>query len=337
MNVQTILISRTDSIGDVILTLPLAGYLKQRIPDCRIIFLGREYTRPVVACCTHIDRFLLKEDFLRMNSAADFGDLLPDVILHVFPNRDIARKAKKLKIPLRIGTSHRLYHWFTCNRLPNLGRKNSDWHESLLNIKLSESLGIQTPENEDRLFECYGFNTPDCALPAELTARDGRCRIILHPKSQGSAREYPLEHYARLINMLPEKDYRIFISGTEAEGRVLKPLYQLLKRPVEDITGTMSLTEFIHFISTCDALCAASTGPLHIAAALGIHALGIYVPLRPVYPSRWKPLGLHTKVFVKSGSCVSCSDMSVCECIRSIQPEEIANYLRQIHSSMSPE
>lgn len=333
MKPLTILISRSDSIGDVLLTLPLTGFLKQMLPECRIIFLGREYTKPVVECCSHVDAFILKEDFLKMTTAEDFGINFPDVILHVFPNREIARKARELQIPVRIGTSHRLYHWLTCNRLPNLGRKNSDLHESVLNIRLSESLGLSATTSEENLYRYYGFSAPGAELPVNLSERDGRKRIIIHPKSQGSAREYPQENFARLINLLPEEEYRIFISGTESEGNQLAQLRSGLHRPVDDLTGKLTLKEFIQFISTCDVLCAASTGPLHIAAALGKHALGLYVPLRPVHPGRWKPIGEHCKVFVTDRNCSNCVNPIRCECIRSIQPDEIAAYIRHLRFS----
>jgi ADP-heptose:LPS heptosyltransferase len=38
-------------------------------------------------------------------------------------------------------------------------------------------------------------------------------------------------------------------------------------------------------------LVAASTGPLHIASAVGIHAIGLYPSKRPMHPGRWMPLG----------------------------------------------
>ena len=50
-----ILISRTDSIGDVILTLPMAGLIKKNYPDSVIFFLGRTYTKETIALSKHID------------------------------------------------------------------------------------------------------------------------------------------------------------------------------------------------------------------------------------------------------------------------------------------
>jgi heptosyltransferase-3 len=50
-----ILISRTDSIGDVILSLPMAGILKNKFPNATISFLGKNYTRDIINACTHIE------------------------------------------------------------------------------------------------------------------------------------------------------------------------------------------------------------------------------------------------------------------------------------------
>jgi heptosyltransferase-3 len=51
------------------------------------------------------------------------------------------------------------------------------------------------------------------------------------------------------------------------------------------------LDELIAFIFNADGLLASGTGPLHLAAASGIHALGLFPPSRPIHPGRWAPLG----------------------------------------------
>ena len=44
--------------------------------------------------------------------------------------------------------------------------------------------------------------------------------LILHPKSKGSAREWPLEKYTELIEILPKDKFKIFVTGTERRGRI---------------------------------------------------------------------------------------------------------------------
>ena len=58
LSIQRILISRTDSIGDVVLTLPLCVWLKKQFPNVYIIFLGRTYTEPVISCLPEVDEIV---------------------------------------------------------------------------------------------------------------------------------------------------------------------------------------------------------------------------------------------------------------------------------------
>ena len=144
---KRIIISRTDNLGDVILTLPMAGILKQELPGCYIIFLGKKYTEPIIDACEFVDEFADWNELSSIQHPASsiiaFKALKADIILHVFPNKEIQKAAKKAKIPLRIGTSHRWYSWLYCNKLVHYSRKNSDLHESQLNLKLLEPLGIR--------------------------------------------------------------------------------------------------------------------------------------------------------------------------------------------------
>jgi len=144
-------ISRTDSIGDVILSLPMAHVLKLNFPDSTISFLGRSYTREIINSCTNIDHFLDWDIINKENCWKSFKKLNIDVFIHVFPVKEIASAVHKAKIPIRIGTSHRIYHLITCNKLINLGRKNSKLHEAQLNLKMLESLNINTDHTFDIL------------------------------------------------------------------------------------------------------------------------------------------------------------------------------------------
>jgi heptosyltransferase-3 len=317
---SNILISRTDSIGDAMLTLPVAGALKKHFPGIKIGFLGKAYTRPVIEACTHVDAFIEVGDFLK--GPVKIGGEEPQVILHVFPVYTIALRARELGIPLRIGTTNRLYHWTTCNRLVKLGRKNSQLHEAQLNLKLLAPFGIPVDLTLEEIAPLYGLRPTEPLAPAlSGMLREDAYKLILHPKSQGHAREWPLDYFICLIRQLDPDRYQIFISGTPKERESLQPLFDAVGDRVTDTTGMMTLPQFIAFIDACDGLVANSTGPLHIAAALGKDALGLYSPLRPIHPGRWAPIGPHAKAFVLDKDCTDCKgNRAACTCIRSIQP-----------------
>lgn len=325
---SNIIISRTDSIGDVILTLPLAAVIKQHYPSIKIAFLGKKYTQPIIECCEYIDEFIEVEDFLK--NKITIGGTAPEAILHVFPVKEIASRAKKLSIPLRIGTTNRLYHWLSCNQLIRLSRKNSLLHEAQLNLKLLSALGIQQVFSLKDIVPLFGFSRIQPLDEAfKSFIHPTKFNLILHPKSQGSAREWGLPNFIKLIETLDPSKYHLLISGTEKERSLLEPLFEACKDRVTDITGKMNLSQFIAFINHCDGLVANSTGPLHIAAILGKNVFGLYPPIRPMHPGRWAPIGSHATILVFDKSCNDCRKKPIaCHCIQDISPIELANTIQ---------
>ncbi|MFN8115890.1 MAG: glycosyltransferase family 9 protein [Bacteroidia bacterium] len=325
-----IIISRTDSIGDVVLTLPMAGIIKQFLPQSRIIFLGRNYTKDVITLSEHVDEFVSYDDILKLNSSEQietFKKLNATHIIHVFPVKEIAHLAKKAGIKNRIGTTNRLWHWFTCNVKISLSRKNSDLHEAQLNTKLLTPFGITKEFSLEELVSAYGFTKIPVLEKTYLDVIDKtRTTIILHPKSKGSAREWGLDNFSNLVTQLDKTKHQIFISGTAQEGELVKDL--ITKHPEAiDLTGKLSLQQFIAFINQCDVLIAASTGPLHIAAALGKNAIGLFAPMRPIHPGRWKPIGKQANYLVLNKDCSDCRKTMNCHCIREIKIKEVINLI----------
>jgi ADP-heptose:LPS heptosyltransferase len=324
---RRILISRTDAIGDVMLTLPMATILKQQLPDVQIGFLGKSYTRPVIECCSAVDFFVDADDFL----AEPVKDIRKawDAIIHVYPRKDIALKAWLAGIPTRIGTYSRPYHWLTCNKLIKLKRRQSDLHEAQLNIRLLRPFGIKKDYTTGELASLYSFDRIP-PLPADLNSlfQPGKTYVILHPKSQGSAREWGLDHFASLVRQLPGEQFQVFISGTAKEAAALRPLFEAVGDAATNITGRMNLSGFIAFIARCDALVAASTGPLHIAAALGKQAIGIYPPIRPMHAGRWGPVGPRAAALHLVKKCSDCRNSpEACGCIRDVAAAEVAGLI----------
>ena len=328
LDIQRIIISRTDSIGDVILTLPMCAWLKTRFPSCTLIFLGKAYTKPVVDCYSAVDEFVDWQEIEALPSAAKvarLAELKADAIVHVFPVKEIASLAKKAKIPMRIGTSHRGFHLLTCNQRVNFTRKHSNLHEAQLNFELLRPLGLNDIPSLKDVKE-YGslFKPVSVDLPQEVNAlvNDSSKTVILHPKSQGSALEWPLERYMVLASFLANEGTRVLFTGTQNEGDQFRAFIPSHERIV-DLTGKLSLSEFIVLISKVDALVACSTGPLHIAGVLGTHTVGLYSPRKPIHPGRWQPIGKHINILVYNEDCPQCKKGKKCLCVQEISVEQV--------------
>ncbi|GGG29393.1 glycosyltransferase family 9 protein [Hymenobacter glacieicola] len=337
---STFLLSRTDAIGDVVLTLPVAGRLKQLFPSCRVVLLGRTYTQAIAEACPWIDDFLNFDELLKLPAPEQVAALRAqqaDAILHVFPNKQLARLARQAQISVRIGTRNRWFHWLTCNRRVALSRKNSPLHEAQLNLQLLEPLLttaalLPLPEvaNLVRLVPAVALKP---ALRELLSARHaGQLNVILHPRSRGSAREWGLAHFGTLARLLHQAGHRVFVTGTATEGEELRAwLTEHRAFLAAELTGQLSLPELLAFIGASDGLVAGSTGPLHVAAALGRHALGLYPPIRPMHPGRWAPLGQHAEYLVfNRPDCQACrTQPAACSCIKALEPTEALARIQQ--------
>lgn len=316
---------RTDSIGDVVLTLPMSGFLKEQFPGVKITFIGKSYTQAVVACCLSVDEFIDWNEIEKLDSKEQIAFIKQkkiDTAIHVFPVKSIQQLFKKAKVKNRIATSHRWYSWLYCNYKVNFDRKKSDLHESQLNFKLLQPLGVNLTPSLEQLHSWLNWKIK---AHSSITVNPEKKNIIIHPKSKGSAREWRLDNFSKLINELQGNDFHFYITGTAEEEKLMNDFIIEHKnnKQVSNLCGQLKLDEFIHFISQCDVLVAASTGPLHLAAVSGIVAIGIYPPIRPMHPGRWRPLGENVYIKVNSKACNDCKKSSVCSCISSISPLEI--------------
>ena len=322
---KSVLICRTDSIGDVILTLPMAGAIKAQYPACQVGFVGRKYTEAVIKSSRFVDHFFDKDALIDDPTLLD--DLSPEIIIYAYPEKHLA-KALHRKAPLRIGTSHRWFHWLYANKRISFSRRKSNLHEAQLNFKLFQPLGISDEISIEQIPNLYGMRAAEHDFEGLIYPNE--ISIILHPKSQGSAMEWPLHHYLELAEQLPDH-YQVFVSGTAHEAEMVKAVCpELLESEnVTDVMGRFSLQEYVRFIGNADGLIACSTGPLHIASAMGKLALGIYPPYRPIHPGRWRPIGENACVLTAKGDELAPRHLWNQDCLGSITPHQVAEKLQQ--------
>lgn len=296
-NINHFLINRIDNIGDVILTLPVCIYLKLLYPDIIITILARSYTKPVIDACPAIDHFIDYEQLILLPEKEQIADIKKrniDVILHTFNKTTIAKLAKQAGIPIRIGNTSKNSHFIYCNKLIRLSRGNSHLHEAQQMFLFLQPLGLPHIPTIGTIANYYkDFYKPKDVLTPELASnlKPDKFNLIVHTMSNGHGREWEMDKYAELIKQLPLDKYNVLITGSDKEAKVLNKWVKDLPAGVINMSGKMTLPEFMSFICKADGLLASGTGPLHMAAASGIHALGLFPVSKSINALRWAPLG----------------------------------------------
>lgn len=335
-NLHRFLIAQPNNLGDVVCCLPIAGAIKQAWPQAQVFFAARPYAKALIKASAHIDGYL-DSDLVRSNQHL-MRELRADVFINPSREQALAASAKRAHIPIRIGNLRRLNTLNYCNQFVYFGRDRSGLHEVQLNLKELSALRIKTDFSADQIHALYGLTKlRPLSLASSSVLEDSRFKLIFHVKSNGNSREWPIEHFYALAKILPEAQFKIFVTGVAQDGDWIRQRCpQLLMLPhVTDMTGRIDLEEFISFIAGADGLLAASTGPLHIAAALGKYALGVYPPRAGKEPVRWGPMGLRAECLTLEKGCVpgpeTCAknalDGGPCACMFKILPEQVAERL----------
>ena len=124
-----------------------------------------------------------------------------------------------------------------------------------------------------------------------------------HVFAKRQGRTYPVEKWIELGNKIQEKyDGTILITGVKVDEEILKPLEQI-KNSVSFVSK-LSLDENSALIKNSDILISGDSGPLHIASALGVKALGLFGSM-PI--ERTGPCGENCSVVVSPMECAPCN------------------------------
>jgi len=317
-----ILICRNDALGDTILALPCCGIIKQYYPDVEISFLGRNYTKDIIGLCEHIDHFVnFDEAFgLEDNTLRDFFQQQHiDTAIHLRAEQNTAQFIQRTGIKYRVGNLHYSKHLKTCNRFVSFGKSKSGLNEAQLDIKMLGAIGIKDVPSRSELPNYYGIRKKPCLDDKwKPFLSKEKMNIVIHPMMTGHEREWGTDNFSKLINLLGTTDYHFIITGSKEENKVLQPWLSSLDNNIVDLTGKLSLTELLALIAHADGLVGGSTGPTHIAGAMGIHVLGLYTNRATQDAGRWGPIG-------RLAETLSCDN----ELVSTIPPEKVADAIRK--------
>ncbi len=339
---KKVIVSRLDNIGDVILTLPLIAHIRSIYPDASITYIAKRYSKAVLDSCNLIDNTLEWESLDAMEEdelASTIQSLDADLFIHSTPKRKLAKAVYRAKVPIRIGSARRIFHWLYCNRRPWIpDHRHCLTHMSDHFLSLAKPLSrSEVPKAASiSLADKLKFDTP---LPESVrnTLSDNRFNLILHPGSNNHAPEWPATHFLGLINHLSSDDFNILITGTAQEQeRFQPPLLSKLPKHAHNLMGEMELPQFLTLLSTADGVVASSTGPIHVSGVLNRKTLGLFPPRTPnsfdweLTDHKWKPLGQQVTTLSSTPSCeepCTTEKFSDCHCMKAISPEQVAEIL----------
>lgn len=293
---KRILIIRTDRVGDVVMITPMIREIRRTFPDAFIATLTNPNSADVLLNNPHINEIitddLKKESFSKVTAILRSFKFTDGLL--VMPTERAAYQMFLAGVKKRIGVGRKLYEVITFMKSVSRNKYIPLRHEADYCMDLARAIGVisnnLTPEiilsHEEKEL---GLNS----LIASGSSASMR-KIIIHTGSGGSSRNWSEEKYLKLIESIlkREQNSEIILTANEMTNNFVLKAMSMDNELIIDVRDSVKrLRDLIGIISNCDLLIAASTGPLHIASALGIKTIGLYCH-RPMNCSQhWGALG----------------------------------------------
>jgi len=305
---KRILIVRPDRIGDVVLSTPLPREIKKKYPDSYVALLLRNYTRGVYINNPYIDKVILIDDngyapgslkwFLKKRSEIRHERFTHSLTL--LPTERLNYLLFFSGIPYRVGVGHKFYQFITMTKYVNRKKYIPLRHEADYCMDLARKIGIETADLTTEIFLSAEELEKVNKIRSGLLS-DRKYSIGIHATSGNSAPNWKPEEYRDLIMKLKR--------NSSIQVVVTDNVVPLGLAEIEDVVYPnkgASLRESIINIAALNLLISASTGPMHLAAALKVKTLSMFCPLTACSPKLWGPIGNENGIIMpEEGYCGS--------------------------------
>lgn len=292
MEIKRILVARTDKIGDLVLSIPSFFMLKKMYPNAELIVLVRGYNADIVRNLSYIDRVIKIDGFTKDELLEKIAYFKADVFIALYNDSYIASLAKASKAKIKIGPISKLSSFFTYNKGIRQQRSKSIKNEADYNLDLVAKL------DKERYDEIFELNTKielseENRNVANLYFSENNINgkvLVVNPFMGGSAKNITDEQYINILKKVKQETPNLNIIITchiSDEERAEKLRLALAQENIFVFANGASILNTAAIIERTNVYFGGSTGPTHIAGALGKKIVAIYPNKKTQSPTRW--------------------------------------------------
>lgn len=288
---RRIVVLKSCCLGDALLATPLLGVLRRAYPRARLVAAVGRWARPALAGHPDLDGLLDLE-------SVGVGRLRPAAYLRVLRRLRAGRFDLALVldrtpvltvlpllagIPVRAGIDS-AGRGFPLNvRVPWQAVE----HEARLFLRIAAALGLKTGGASLRFVPSPADQRAAAALWREA-GLEGRRAVVIAPGGGANpgmtmlGKRWPAERFAALADALQrEHGLAVVLTGAPDDRPVVEEVARRMRSPAVDLAGRTDFGTLGAIIARCDLFAGNDSGPMHLAAAVGIPVLAIFGPTDP--------------------------------------------------------
>jgi len=332
-NIESILVTRTDRIGDVVLSTPVLEALRTRFPFAMIAMMVSQETRELVQGNPNLDEVIVYDKkgeehswygtwkFARKLRQKEF-----DIAIHLHPTNRVHWVSFLAGISVRLGYRFKNYRLLT-HAIPHLKHEGLK-HEAEYNFDLLRPLGIEMPSELRTYVPLPESAFHDLEEMKRAEGLNGCSYFAINPGASCPSKMWPASRFAELTDQLNQQfGFPVVLIGGSGEQSISDQMIRWMKTKAINMTGRLSLSQTAWLLKDARLLISNDSGPVHIANAVGTPVISIFGRKQPgLGPKRWGPLGSTSTVIHKDVGCTHCP-AHLCEfsflCLDSISVEEV--------------
>lgn len=298
MKPQSILLIRTDRIGEFILTTPAISAFRAGFPDAMITLAVSAASYKAAEGNPYVDKITRLDPSRDLDSPAGMARFI--VLLRkqryglcaVFnPNKAVNIAVFLAGIPVRIGYGRKL--GFLLNRAIEDRKYLCEKHEVEYNLDIARAAGIDASPSGPVFTMGVEDERNAARIALEYGIREGERFVAVHPGTSNPEKLWPAERFGRLCAMIEkELGVKVALVGGVEEKPASIEVAKYSGTRLCDLTGKLGLKEFGSVMKRAKALVSCDSGPVHISAAIGTPVVALFGESRKGGSSvRWGPYG----------------------------------------------
>lgn len=293
MTPKSIAISRTDKIGDLILSIPSILMTRILYPDAYIILLVNSYNYQIVRYLDIVNEIIKIDEVEEKEVIKRLQLNQTDIFIALYTDSTIGRIAKKSGAKKRVAPLSKLHSYLAYNYGIKQSRSESIKNEAEYNLDLIMSLN--KAEFKDRYMidkkiiysDINRKNIEEFLIKADIIGDF----IIISPFTGGSCKNLSIDEYTQLINKISanlKNSVKIVIAASQDNKQYLNSFDQ---RKVTIFINDNDILNLAALIDKSSLFIGGSTGTTHIAGNLRKRCVAIY-PAKPTQSkTRWGLFG----------------------------------------------
>jgi heptosyltransferase II len=340
---KRVLVKEVNWLGDLVLSLPALVRLRAAFASATLSVLIRHELAGFFDGIDWIDEVIPYSVRTGVRGWADQRKIVAALrarrfdLAVIFPNSFRSALWMMLAgVPRRAGYATDGRRFLLTNpALPKASVKEG--HQSFYWLGMvSDTLGI-LPALPDSTYYPLEVSTQSVGRVTQWLASHRRKRnapliAISSAAAYGPAKEWPPLYYAQLIDLLDEiAGAECILLGTAAERFKCEELAVMTRVGALVAAGNTDVGELKALLSRCDGFAGNDSGAMHLAAALGIPAVGIFGSTNPV---RTGPVGPKAAVIYRGVQCSPCLKRTCrfghYQCLHAIKPAEVVAALTRL-------